>query len=131
VTKPQRLALAHIGEVDHVGDLADLFELLAFAAGLQKRLELHGHVEVVFDRILAPAGDEDDVVHAGRNRLFDAVLDDRLVDQRQHFFRLCLGGGEESGAEPGGGEYGFAYSGLHVRIVAELCAAQIYNGWPR
>ena len=42
------------------------------------------------------------------DRLFDAVLDDRLVDQRQHFLRLRLGGRQETGAEAGGGEDGFA-----------------------
>ena len=41
-------------------------------------------------------------------RFLDAVLDDRLVDQRQHLFRLRLGGGKEPGAEAGGGEHSFA-----------------------
>ena len=45
---------------------------------------------------------------AGGDRFFDAVLDDRLVDQRQHLLRLRLGGGKESGAETGGGKDGFA-----------------------
>ena len=35
---------------------------------------------------------------AGRDGLFDAVLDDRLVDERKHFFWLRLGRGKESGA---------------------------------
>ena len=70
----------------------------------RKRLELDRHVEVILDRVLAAAGDEDDVVDAGRDRLLDAVLDDRLVDERQHFLRLRLGGGQEAGAEAGGGE---------------------------
>ena len=65
-------------------------------------------VEMIFDGVLAAAGDEDDVVDAGRDRFFDAVLDDRLVDERQHFLGLRFGGGEESGAEAGGGEDGFA-----------------------
>ena len=83
-------------------------ELLALAARLEKRLELDRHVEVIFDRVLAAAGDQDDVVDARGDRLFDAVLDDRLVDERQHFLRLRLGGGQKSGAETGGGEDGFA-----------------------
>ena len=71
-------------------------------------LELDRHVEVILDRVLAAAGDEDDVVDARRDRFFDAVLNDRLVDERQHFLGLRLGGRKEAGAETGGGEDGFA-----------------------
>ena len=74
----------------------------------RKRLELDRDVEVILDRVLAAAGDEDDVVDAGRDRFLDAVLDDRLVDERQHFLRLRLGRGKEARAEAGGGEDGFA-----------------------
>mgnify|MGYP003694263691 CR=1 FL=1 len=66
VPQAERLALADIREVDHVGDLADLLELLALAARLEKRLELHRDVEVILDRVLAAAGDQQDVVDAGR-----------------------------------------------------------------
>ena len=69
VAEAERLALADVGEVDHVRDLADLVELLALAARLEKRLELHRHVEVILDRVLAAAGDEDDVVDARRRPL--------------------------------------------------------------
>ena len=44
----------------------------------------------------------------GGDRLFDRVLDDRLVDQRQHLLGLRLGGGKEAGAPAGGGEDGFS-----------------------
>ena len=108
VAEAERLALAHVGEVDQVRDLADLVELLALAARLEKRLELDRDVEVILDRVLAAAGDEDDVVDAGRDRFLDAVLNDRLVDERQHFLGLRLGGRKKAGAEAGGGEDGFA-----------------------
>ena len=108
VAEAERLALADVGEVDQVRDLADLGELLALAARLEKRLELDRDVEVILDRVLAAAGDEDDVVDAGGDRFLDAVLDDRLVDERQHLLRLRLGGRQEPGAEAGGGEDGFA-----------------------
>ena len=45
--------------------------------------------------------------------LFHAVLNDRLVDQRQHFLRLSFGGGQETRAQAGGGENGFANFHLH------------------
>ena len=44
----------------------------------------------------------------GGHRLLDPVLDDRLVDERQHLLGLRLGGGQEARAEAGGGEDGLA-----------------------
>ena len=40
--------------------------------------------------------------------LLDHVLDGRLVDDRQHLLGLRLGGRQEPGAEPGGGDDGLA-----------------------
>src|SRR5207247_9061456 len=109
-------------EVDHVRDLADLGELIALAAGLEERLELDRHIEVIFDGVLAAAGHEDDVVDARRHRFLDAVLDDRLVDERQHLLRLRLGRRPKARAETCNGEDGLAYS-RHVEIVT-------YNAGP-
>ena len=108
MAEAERLALADVGEVDEVRDLADLGEQLLLAARLEEGLELDRDVEVILDRVLAAAGDQDDVVDAGGDRFFDAVLDDRLVDERQHLLRLRLGGRQEPGAEAGGGEDGLA-----------------------
>ena len=110
VAEPERLALPDVGEVDHVGDLADLVELFALAARFEERLELDRDVEVIFDRVLAAAGDQDDVVDAGRDGFLDAVLNDRLVDERQHLFGLRFGRGKEAGAEAGGGKHGLAHA---------------------
>src|SRR5262249_17497419 len=40
--------------------------------------------------------------------LVDHILDERLVDDGQHFLRHRLGGGQDTGAETGDGEDGFA-----------------------
>ena len=60
----------------------------------------------------------------GGDRFLDAVLDDRLVDERQHFFRLRLGGGEKAGAETGGGKDGFS-DGSHERNRNVQWAAEV------
>ena len=52
--------------------------------------------------------DDDDLLDARGDRLLDAVLDDRLVDQRQHLFGLRLRRGKEAGAPSGGRKNGFA-----------------------
>ncbi len=52
------------------------------------------------------------------DRLLDHVLDDRLVDERQHLLRLRLGGGQEARAEAGGGEHGLADLAQRGHLIA-------------
>ena len=86
------LALPHVGDVGHLGDARAL--LAAGAASpfaSSKRLDVARAVEVVLDGALVDRGDDDDLVDAGSDRLFDRVVNDRPVDERQHFFGLRLG----------------------------------------
>jgi hypothetical protein len=72
--------------------------------------EIDVDVEVILDRVLAAPRDQDNVLRARGDGLLDAVLDDRLVDQRQHLLGLGLRGRQEAGSKACGGEDGFAYS---------------------
>jgi len=108
VAEPERLALAHVREVDHVGNLADLSEQFLLAARLEKGLELDRDIEVILDRVLAAASDQDDVVDSGRNSLLDTLRADRLVDEREHLLGLCLGGGQEARTQSGSRENGLS-----------------------
>src|SRR5262249_11743908 len=76
------------------------------ASVLQVVLELEGGVEVILDRALVAAGDEDDLGQPGGHRLLHHVLDGGLVDEGEHLLGLGLGRGEEASAEPGGREHG-------------------------
>ncbi len=82
------------------------FSLLA--AGLQRGVKLVHAVEMVLDHALVAAGDEDEMFDAGLPGLIDHILDQRLVDDGQHFLRHRLGGGQDAGAEAGDREDGFA-----------------------
>jgi hypothetical protein len=75
----------------------------------QRLLELVGPVEVVLDGDLAPAGDHQHVVQAGRDGFLHDVLDGRLVDHRQHFLGRRLGGGQEPGAQARRGDNGLGH----------------------
>ena len=108
VAQAERFTLTDVREVDQVRDVPNLGEQLFLAARLEERLELDRDVEMILDRVLAASGDQDDVGDAGRDRLFDAVLDDWLVDERQHLFRLRLGRREKPRAESCGRKDGFA-----------------------
>src|SRR3989454_7224233 len=96
-----------------------LFPYTTLFRSVQVVLQLEGGVEVVLDRTLAATGHDDDLRKARRHRLLDDVLDHRLVDQREHLFRLGLRRRQEPGAEPGGGEHGFANA--HGPIIPPAC----------
>ena len=85
-------------------DSVTLGQPLDVALVAQHLLELEVAVEVVLERSLAAAGDEQDVLEAGGHGLLDDVLDGRLVDDRQHLLGRRLGGRQEPRAEPGRGD---------------------------
>ena len=76
-----------------------------FALRLQHGLEFGVTVEMIFDGALGTAGDENQCVGAGRQRLVDRILNERLVDDRQHFLRAGLGDRKEARAASGNGKY--------------------------
>ena len=113
VAEAEGFFLADVGDVNHVGDGADDLQQVGFSALFEHAFEFVADVEVIFDGLLAAAGDDEDLVAAGGHGFFDSVLDDGLIDQREHFFGLGFGGGQEARSEAGGGEYGFA--DFHLR----------------
>ena len=62
---------------------------------------------MIFDGRLSPPGHDDDVGDAGSGRFFNRVLDQGLVDKRQHLFRLRFRRREKSRPQPGGGQNSF------------------------
>src|ERR1700733_9352283 len=76
--------------------------------GVLAGFEFGTGVEVVFHGGFAAAGDEYDLGAAGGYGLFDAVLDERLVDEAEHLFGHGLGGWEEACAHACGGKDCFA-----------------------
>ena len=113
MAEAERFFLADVGNVDHVGDGAHDLEQIGLLALLQHFFQFVADIEVIFDGLFAAAGDDDDLVAAGGERFFHAVLDDRFIHQRQHFFGLGFGGGQEARAQSGGGKDGFANSHGH------------------
>jgi hypothetical protein len=107
VAEPELLLLAHVRDLDHVTDLPHAAQHVDVALGLEEVLQLVRVIEVVLDGALLAARDDDDLFDAGRDGLLDRVLDDRLVDEREHLLRLRLGRRQEAGAPAGGREDGF------------------------
>ena len=83
--------------------------VLAVAA--QRHVDLEGVVEMILDRRLHAAGDDDDMLDAGRERLADDVVQHRAIDDGQKLLGNALGGRQHAGAETGSGNDGLADSG--------------------
>ena len=109
VAEPERVALADVVDVGEVVDLLHLGEEVELLRLLEVVLELEVAVEVVFDGALAPPGDDEDVGEARGDRLFDDVLDRRLVDDRQHLLGLALRRGQEARAHARGRDDGLGH----------------------
>ncbi len=103
VSETLRLALPDEMDVGEVARLHHSLESPRVALLHEPHLELGHRVEVVGDRVLVAADDDEDVVDPGVRSLFDDVLDRRLVDDGQHLFRHRLRRGKESSPSPAAG----------------------------
>ena len=77
-------------------------EQLEPGGGVDQRVgvELRVGVEVILDRALAAAGDEQHPVDPRSYELLHDVLHNRLVDERQHLLGLRARRRQQAGAEP-------------------------------
>ena len=87
MTQTERFPLADVTYLDHVRNSADLRQFFVSPAFPQKGLKLEGNIKVIFDGSLAATGDDNYRFDSRRDRFFDHVLNQGLVDQRQHLFR--------------------------------------------
>src|SRR5277367_3188607 len=128
---PHGVAEAERHLLPGIGDLAgfwqprlQLFEQIRLAPLAQGRFELEGAVEMILDRTFRPARDKKELLDTRCLRLLDRVMDQRFVDDRQHFLGHRLGCREKPGPEPGDREDSFADALVHERLDDVL-------RWPR
>ena len=93
VAEAESFFLADVGDVIMSEMERTILQQVGFAALFEHVFEFVADIEVVFDGLLAAAGDDEDLVAAGGHGFFDPVLDDGLIDQREHFFGLSFGCG--------------------------------------
>ena len=107
MAQAQHAVLAHIGKMHVVhAHRAQQLQQGLLASRFQLAFKLVGGVEMVFNGALAAAGDEDHMADAGGVGLFHRILNQRLVDHRQHFLGLGFGGRQKPCAQAGDGENG-------------------------
>src|SRR4051794_19059230 len=81
-------------------DVLQSLEQIDLTLCFKRFLELVVTVEVIFDGAFRASSDEYEFAGARCERLFSGVLDERLVDDRQHLFRACLRRGKKPRAAP-------------------------------
>src|SRR5207245_7125688 len=126
VAKSERLLLPRVAELQHVADFSNHLGLVFLPFFLQKALERGRRIEMIFDGILAFAGDDNDVLDSRRDALFRDILNLRLVDDGEHLFGLRFGGGKEARAETGGREHGL--SNFLMRVHGAISRRGVRNG---
>jgi len=70
--------------------------------------ELVRDVEMILERTLAASGHEDDLLDPRLERFLDGILDQRLVDDGEHFLRHGFGGRKEARTQSGNWKHGLA-----------------------
>ena len=109
VAEAERVLLAHRHHRPRLDlDCLEQGQRLALVPISQRRFELERNIEMFDDGGLAAAGDQAELVDPGGTRFLDRVLDQRLVDDRQHLLGHRLGGRQETRAEAGDRQNGLA-----------------------
>src|SRR6185369_4534257 len=104
-------------------------ELLLLAAMLERVLELEGMVEMILDRGLVATGHENELLDASGLRLLDGILDQRLIDDGEHFLRHGLCRRQKPGPEAAHRENRLADALGHGGCVFAL--GKSGQAWPK
>src|SRR5207245_11479872 len=114
VTEAERRLLPRIRHLPRLGEpRLELIQEVGFAALTQGGFELDGAVEMIVDRALPPARDQEELLDPVCLGLLDGVMNERLVDDRQHFLWHRLGCRKKSGPQSCDREDSFANSFAH------------------
>ena len=105
----KRFSLTDVDAIDILGNHgAHELKQLGLAACFEFAFKLVGLVEMILDRALGAACDENHVGNAGGHRLFHSVLDQRFINDRQHFLRTGLGSWQKARPHASNRKYRFA-----------------------
>ena len=93
-----RLTDIHTGDTGRQ-DVAHLLQQGSLTLLLQLLFQLVGLVEMIENRVLVIAGNENQFLGTCRDGFLHRVLDERLVDDRKHFLGIGLGRRKKPGAQ--------------------------------
>ncbi len=121
MAKAERFGLANVDAVDvDRQHAAQLFQHTQFALGFQFDLKLIRFIEMIGDGTFAASNNENQVGDTRRGSFFRRILNQRLIDDRQHFLGIGLGCRQKAGAETGGGKNSFRDAFHYVLSPCEI-----------
>src|SRR5260370_14713341 len=106
VSQAELLSLPRVEVIKSLPFEIQLLEELFLAGLAQKGHQLGVDVKMVFDRGLARSGNEEQTADARQGQLLHDVFPHRLTADRQHVFRLTLGGRQEPRPKACYGDHG-------------------------
>ena len=117
------LLLAQKQHICHIRHFPDHPCFLLFSVPQQAILQVGGIVKIVLNGRLAAVGDDQDLLDAGSDSLFDNVLQNRFVHQGQHFLGDAFGVRQQPRAESGRGDNGLSdFHGCTSFVVFVGCS---------
>jgi len=91
VPQSQRIGLPDEGAFDVFRNkVLDAMEEIMLAVGMKLGLEFIVLIKMILDGPLVPAGNEHHLGNPCPDSFFNGVLDERFIDDGQHFFGACL-----------------------------------------
>src|SRR5471032_1561388 len=125
VTEAERLLLARVADLTGFRQPGvKRVELGLLPAAGERRFELEGMIEMILEGGLRAASDEDELLDPGGACLLDGMLDQRLVDHRQHLLRDRLGRRQKARPQPTNGKNGLAYGFSHQSCLSAVAPGQ-------
>ena len=114
MTKAKRFILVNVGNIQ-TSCVSYLVGIAILTAATQFCFQIGIGSKVRFDRLLVATVDDDHFIGTRSEPLLNNILNSWLVNNEQHFFRLCFSGREESTSETCGRNERF-----HVYLVFVL-----------
>jgi hypothetical protein len=88
ITVATRERLTDIGDIREMRDSLHQGEFFDLSLLDERLFEFERRIEMILDRLLTTTRHDHDISDACGNSLFDEILDDWLIDDREHFFGL-------------------------------------------
>ena len=128
VTQPQRYPLAQENAARRWGqNCAHRGQQFGLSGLLQRLLQFGIDIEVVFDTPLAGGRDEDQLLRTCRDRFLHRVLDQRFVDDGEHFLGRRLGRRQKTAAAASDRKDGGAYDGTQRGVLPDRPGGASYR----
>src|ERR1700724_3750747 len=80
-------------------------------------------VEMIFDSVLASPCNDNDVLDSRCHAFLDHILNERLINDGEHLFRLRFGGRQKSGAQTSGWKDGLAHASV---LICHTCFRKLF-----